>query len=111
MKKFIFILKYFIYYIIGLISFSIIAFITQRITIAILLESLIDPIQDLYNILNYVHAYYPYYLVVYTILYFSILYCVRRYDKYIVKKLNENLKEIKIIEENLKKEGDVNGKR
>jgi len=38
MKKIILILKYFIYYIIGLISFSTIAFITQRITISILLE-------------------------------------------------------------------------
>jgi hypothetical protein len=95
MKKVTFILKYFIYYIIGLISFSTIAFITQRIVIAILLKELIDPVQDLYNILNYMSAYYPYYLIVYTILYFSILYGIKKYDKHIVNILNKKLDEIR----------------
>jgi DNA integrity scanning protein DisA with diadenylate cyclase activity len=95
MKKITFILKYFIYYIIGLISFSIIAFITQRIVIAILLKELIDPVQDLYNILNYMSAYYPYYFIVYTMLYFSILYGVKKYDKHIVNTLNKKLYEIR----------------
>lgn len=95
MKKFTFILKYFFYYIIGLISFSIIAFITQRITISLLLKSVIDPLQDLYNISNYILAYSPYYIVVYTLLYFSILYSIQKYDKYIVNKLNEKLEQVK----------------
>lgn len=95
MKKITFIFKYIIYYIIGLISFSTIAFITQRIITAILLESYIYPIQDLYNILNYIDVYYPYYLISYSTIYILILYGVRKYDKYIVNKLNEKLSRIK----------------
>ena len=96
MKKVILILKYFIYYIIGLISFSIIAFITQRITISILLDNAIYPSQDLNNLLNYILAYGPYYLIVYSILYSIMVICVRKYDRYIVKKLNEKLEKLKV---------------
>ena len=96
MKKIILILKYFIYYIIGLISFSIIAFITQRITISILLDNAIYPSQDLNNLLNYILAYGPYYLIVYSILYSIMVICVRKYDRYIVKKLNEKLEKLKV---------------
>ncbi len=96
MKKIILILKYFIYYIIGLISFSIIAFITQRITISILLDNAIYPSQDLNNLLNYILAYGPYYLIIYSILYFIMVICVRKYDRYIVKKLNEKLENLKV---------------
>lgn len=94
MKRIILVLKYFIYYIIGLISFSLIAFISQRITIAILLGNVIDPSQDIYNLLNYVLAYGLYYLSVYSILYFIIVYCIRKYDEHIVNKLNEKLERI-----------------
>ncbi len=94
MKRSILILRYFIYYIIGLISFSIIAFITQKITLAILLENAIYPSQDLYNLLNYTLAYGPYYLPAYSMLYFIIVFCVRKYDKHIVNKLNEKLESI-----------------
>lgn len=94
MKKIILILKYFIYYIIGLISFSSIAFICQRIVIAILLEKAIYPSQDLYNLLNYVLAYGIYYLIAYSILYSIMVFCVRKYDKHIVNKLNEKLEKI-----------------
>lgn len=111
MKKFTFIMKYFIYYIIGLISFSIIAFITQRITISILLGVVIDPTQDLYNILNYILSYYPYYITVFTILYFSIIYLIRKYDKYIVNKLNGKLEEIRKGNKKIIFGGDINGKR
>ena len=96
MKRIILILKYFIYYIIGLISFSIIAFITQRITISILLDNAIYPSQDLNNLLNYILAYGPYYLIIYSILYFIMVICVRKYDRYIVKKLNEKLENLKV---------------
>lgn len=97
MKKKLF-FKYCIYYIAGFISFSIISFITQRIMIAILSRNVIDPIQDLNNILNYLLAYHRYYLVVYTLLYFIIVYSVKKYDKYIVKKLNEKLYKFKMEE-------------
>lgn len=100
MKRIILILRYFIYYIIGLISFSIIAFISQRITIAILLENAIYPSQDIYNLLSYVLAYGIYYLIAYSILYFIIVYCVRKYDKHIVNKLNENLEKLKTDNKN-----------
>lgn len=100
MKKTILILKYFIYYIIGLVSFSTIAFISQRITSAILLENAIYPSQDLYNLLNYILAYEPYYLTVYSILYFILVYCVRKYDKHIVNKLNDNLEKLKTDNKN-----------
>lgn len=80
-----------IYYIIGLISFSIIAYITQTIILAILMENAIYPAQDIYNISNIISAFYKYYLSAYTILYFLILYIVRKYDRYIVNKLNEKL--------------------
>ena len=95
MKKVSLYLKYLIYYIIGIISFSIIAFISQRITTAILLKDVIDPSQDLNNLLNYIRAYWIYYLPVYTILYFIILFCVKKYDKYMVNKVNELLKKNK----------------
>lgn len=95
MKKIIINIKYFIYYIIGLFSFSTIAFITQRIVISILLNTLIDPRQDLYNILNYIIAYYPYYIVTYTLIYFLMFYGVKKYDRYIVTKLNEKLNQLK----------------
>lgn len=96
MKRIILILRYFIYYIIGLISFSTISFISQSITIAILLERPIYPSQDLYNFL----AYGIYYLPAYSILYFIIVYCARKYDKHIVNKLNENLGKLKIDNKN-----------
>lgn len=108
MKRIILVLKCFIYYIIGLISFSLIAFISQRITIAILLGNVIDPSQDIYNLLNYVLAYGLYYLSVYSILYFIIVFCVRKYDKHIVNKLNENLEKLKI--DNKNNGGSENGK-
>ncbi len=100
MKRGILILKYVIYYIIGLISFSTIAFITQRITITVLLENAIYPSQDLSNLLNYASAYGLYYLITYSILYFIMLYCVKKYDKHIVNKLNENLEKLKIDNKN-----------
>ena len=108
MKRCVFILKYFIYYVIGFISFSTIAFITQRITISILLKNAIYPSQDLYNLLNYALAYGLYYLLAYSILYFIIVFCVRKHDKRIVSKLNEKLESI-----NSKNSlgDDVNGKR
>ena len=108
MKRIIFILRYFIYYIIGLISFSTIAFISQRITIAILLENVIDPSHDIYNLLNYSLAYGIYYLIAYSILYSIIIYCVRKYDKHIVNKLNEKLK---IYNNKNSFGGNENGKR
>ncbi len=109
MKKIYFILRYFIYYIIGLISFSTIAFISQRIMLAILLENVIDPRQDLYNLLNYALSFGPYYLIAYSILYFIIVYCVRKYDRYIVNKLNEKLKKLKIDNKKNSFGGNING--
>ena len=100
MKRIILILRYFIYYIIGLISFSLVAFITQRITNSLLLENAIYPSQDLYNLFYYVLAYWSYYLIAYSILYFIIVYCVRKYDKHIVNKLNENLEKLKTYNKN-----------
>ena len=95
-------LKLCIYYIIGFISFSIIAYITQTIVLAILMKNAIYPAQDIYNISNIILNFYKYYLSAYTILYFLILYVVRKYDKYIVNKLNEKLE---------KARRDINEKR
>ena len=103
MKKLLVILKWFIYYLIGLVSFSIIAFITQMIIISILFETTINPSQDMHNISVYINAYGPYYLTAFTILYLFILYSVRKYDRYIVNKLNEKLERIKGEEKNGKR--------
>lgn len=109
MKKITLILKYFIYYIIGLISFSTIAFISQRITISILLQNAIYPSQDLYNSLNYILAFGIYYLIAYSILYCIIVYCVRKYDKYLVAKLNKELENLKTSNEKNNIGGSENG--
>lgn len=94
-KRLFFSLKLFIYYLIGLLSFSIIAYITQTILLAILFETVIDPIQDLNNISNIISAFAPYYLSAYTVLYFLLLYIVYRYDRYTVDRLNQKLVMIK----------------
>ena len=94
-KRLFLILKLFIYYFIGLLSFSIIAYITQTIILAILFETVIDPTQDLYNISNIISVYAPYYLSIYTIIYFFLLYMVYKYDKYTVDRLNQKLVMIK----------------
>lgn len=109
MKKITLILKYFIYYIIGLISFSTIAFISQRITISILLQNAIYPSQDLYNLLNYILVFGIYYLIAYSILYCIIVYCVRKYDKYLVAKLNKELENLKTSNEKNNIGGSENG--
>ena len=109
MKRITLILKYFIYYIIGLNSFSIIAFIIQRITISILLQNAIYPSQDLYNLLNYILAFGIYYLIAYSILYCAIVYCVRKYDKYLIAKLNKKLENLKINNEKNNIGGSENG--
>lgn len=93
MKKIVLVLKYFIYYIIGLIVFSLIAYITQTIMISILVDKPIYVTQDVQNILNIILSYYKYYIPTYTMLYFLILFCVRKYDRYVVNKLNKILKE------------------
>lgn len=109
MKRITLILKYFIYYIIGLISFSTIAFISQRITISILLQNAIYPSQDLYNSLNYILAFGIYYLIAYSILYCIIVYCVRKYDKYLIAKLNKELENLKTSNEKNNIGGSENG--
>ena len=91
MKKCWLIIKLIIYYIIGFIAFSIIAYITQQIAVSVMMQSLINPLQDMYNIANIIQCYFIYYFITYTILYYAILYMVRRYDKHIVKILNEKL--------------------
>lgn len=108
MGKFGLILKRCLYYIIGLISFSTIAFITQRIVTAVLLEVSINPTQDLYNVKYYILSFLPYYLTVYTIIYFVILYSVCKYDKYIMNKLNEKLEQVKEYEKKISNGGDRN---
>ncbi len=95
MKKILLILKYSIYYVIGFISFSIISYITQSIVISLLQNTPIYVSQDIHNISNIILCYYRYYILTYTVIYFCIIYAVRKYDKYIVDKLNEKLKEIK----------------
>lgn len=94
-KRLFFVLKLFVYYLIGILSFSIIAYITQSILLAILFETVIDPIQDLYNISNIISAFAPYYLSSYTVLYFLLLYMVHRYDRHTVDILNQKLVMIK----------------
>ena len=96
MKKRLFlILKLCIYYLIGLISFSIIAYITQTIVSAILFETVINPIQDFNNISNIIRAFYSYYLSTYTVIYLLLVYMVNKYDRYIVDKLNQKLTMVK----------------
>lgn len=95
MKKFLLFLKYSIYYIIGFISFSIIAYITQSIAISILQNTPIYVVQDIQNISNIILCFYRYYIFTYTVIYFCIVYAVCKYDKYLVNELNEKLKEIK----------------
>lgn len=102
-KKHWLIFKLCIFYLIGLTSFSIIAFITQRILISILMDLVIDPTQDLYNLSNYILEYSKYYLTAYTTLHFLILYIIRKYDRYIVNKLNEKLEQRKGVDENGKR--------
>ena len=109
MKRITLILKYFNYYIIGLISFSTIGFISQRITISILLQNAIYPSQDLYNLLNYILTFGIYYLIAYSILYCIIVYCVRKYDKYLVAKLNKELENLKTSNEKNNIGGNENG--
>lgn len=111
MEKIICILRRCVFYVIGLISFSTIAFITQRIVTAILLKTAIYPAQDLHNILNYILAFCSYYLGTYTLIYFVILYAIRKYDKYIVKKLNIELEQVKKIQIENKNGGDGDAKR
>lgn len=108
MKKINLILKRCLYYIIGLISFSSIAFITQRIVTAVLLKSNINSTQDLYNIKYYILSFGPFYLVAYTIIYFVILYSVSKYDKYIMNKLNEKLEQVKKHQKKIENGGDSN---
>lgn len=108
MKKNKLIFKRCLYYIIGFSSFSIIAFITQRIVIAVLMETNINPIQDLYNMKNYILAYGAFYLAVYTIIYFIILYSTSKYDKYITNKLNKKLQEVKKYQSEIENRGDSN---
>lgn len=108
MKKVNFIFKRCLFYVIGLISFSVIAFITQRIITSILLETNINPMQDFYNINNYILSYLPYYLTVYTIIYFLITYFVFKYDRYIMNKLNKKLQQVKEYEKNIGNGGNKN---
>ena len=108
MGKISLIFKRCLYYVIGLISFSIIAFITQRIVTAVLLETNINPTQDLYNVKNYILSFYPYYLPVYTLIYFVILYSVCKYDKYITNKLNEKLENVKEYQKKVSTKEDGN---
>ena len=103
-------LKHLIHYVVGICSFFNIAFITQRITVAILLKGLIDPIQDWNNILKYISAYGRYYLIVFTILYLFINFATKKYDRYIVKKLNTELEQIKEKKE-INYGGELYGKR
>lgn len=95
MKRFLLILKICIFYIIGFISFSTIAYITQTILISILLDITINPTQDLYNLSNIIKTYFIYYFVAYTILHCLIVFAVSKYDRYIVNKLNEKLEKLK----------------
>lgn len=108
MEKIKLILKRCLYYIIGLISFSIIAFVTQRIVEAVLLKVTINPTQDLSNILYYILAYWSFYLVVYTLIYFVILFSVNKYDKYIMNKLNKKLEQVKECTKKINNGGDYN---
>ena len=111
MEKIIYILKRCVFYVIGLISFSTIAFITQRIVTSILLKVAIYPAQDLYNIFNYILAYWRHYLVVYTLLYFAIVYSINKYDRYIVKKLNIELEQVKKYQRENNNGGEGNATR
>lgn len=106
MRKVSFILKRCWYYVIGLFSFSIIGFITQRIIISVLMETNINPTQDLHNIKHYILGFGPYYLVVYTLIYFAILYFVSKYDKYIMNKLNDKLEQVKEHQKEISNGGD-----
>lgn len=95
MKKIKFILKHIAWYIIGFISFSIIAYITQSITISIWLDKLINPSQDIKNIINIIKIYGVYYLIAYTLLHTIICILIRKHDQKLVKKLNEKLEKVK----------------
>ena len=111
MEKIIYILKRCVFYVIGLISFSTIAFITQRIVTSILFKVAIYPAQDLYNIFNYILAYWRHYLAVYTLLYFAILFSINKYDRYIVKKLNIELEQVKKYQRENNNGGEGNATR
>lgn len=108
MAKINFIFKKFMYYIIGMISFSTIAFFTQRVIVAILLETSINPKQDLFNIKYYILSYGIIYLIVYTLIYFIIIYSVKQYNKYIMNKLNMKLEQVKMYQKKIDKRGDNN---
>ncbi|MCI8761178.1 MAG: hypothetical protein HFJ34_08795 [Clostridia bacterium] len=93
MKKGLLILNLFIYYIIGFFLFSIISYITHIILTAILMESVIFPLQEISQISEYLMCFLPLYLIIYTLIYFLVLYFNYKYDIYIIKKLNEKLEE------------------
>lgn len=103
MKKQWLILKLCIYYIIGLISFTLIAYITYITLTSILFEAIIIPLQEIRNMPRTLLYFSPWYLTAYTLLYFSILYAIRKYDRYIVNKLNEKLEKTKGDDKNDKR--------
>ncbi len=95
MKRRRLIFKLFLYYIIGFIPFIIITHVTYTILVAILIDSIIVPLQDIHNILKILLYFFPWYIIVYTIIYLLLLCAVRKYDRYTVNKLNEKLEKMK----------------
>lgn len=87
--------KFIIYYIIGFVLFTVIAYIVQLTIFAVLTNDVIIPGVEI-RLLPY-HLFYllPWYIGVYTILFFLMLYIVHKYDMYIVNKLNKELEKLK----------------
>ncbi len=95
MKKRKKILKFIIYYIMGFILFTSIAYIVQLTIFAVLTNDVIIP--EVEVLLFPYHLFYllPWYVGIYTILFFLIVYIVHKYDIYIVNKLNKELEKLK----------------
>lgn len=91
MKRRKLILKLSIYYIVGLILFIIISYSIHIILFTLLTNDIIIPSLELQMITNNLFHFLPWYVGVYTIFYLLIVIILHKYDRHIVKKLNEKL--------------------
>lgn len=94
------IFKFTIYYILGLILFTLIASVTYTIVFALLTNDTINPQFEMQLFPQKILFSLHWYIAVYTTLYVFILYAVHKYDIYIVNKLNEKLNKMKESDRN-----------
>ena len=84
-----------IYYIVGLILFTIISYIIHITLFSLLTDNTIIPLLELQMIPHNLFYFLPWYVGVYTIFFLLIAIIVHKYAKYMIKKLNEKLENMK----------------